>query len=288
MSEKAIVLPVITESQACGSQRLTWAATPRLTYMQQLVLGRSRGRTPFSTWVSVSLWLPSITDTCGPFCSLEHRKHDLVMSPALWPYKAGDILQRISRTQTNQGVRAKGSWANLLREREAGKFLRPEVSACLCLFSEIENVISCSVFLVILGGMLPQGQSVFCAKSRQNNLVRNTSGPGLANKMPIIATRLRPMYTWGSNGTTGQWPSSTSVTLPAKPLGRRVRNGSTQATTRRQLKHHEEWLIQMVQAISKAMGLLPFSFQVQNTRRYQNCWHTGNFDHLLQQKGGRQ
>lgn len=179
-------------TQACWSQRLTWAATPRWTYMQQLVLGRSRGRTPFSTWVSVSLWLPSLTDTCGPFCSLEHRKHDLVMSLALWHYKAGDTLQRTCRTQTNQGVRAKGRWANLLREGEAGKLLRPESSACLCLFSEIENVISCSVFLVILGGMLPQGQSVFCAKSRQSDFVRNSSGPGLENKMPIIATLPSP------------------------------------------------------------------------------------------------
>lgn len=128
MSEKAIVLPVITESQACGSRRLTWAATPRLTCIAAV------GARPFP-WADTILYLSvsfivitPITDTCGPFCRLDHRKHDLVISLTCWHYKAGDILQRTSRTQTTQGVRALGRRANLLRKREARKLMSPEAS----------------------------------------------------------------------------------------------------------------------------------------------------------------
>lgn len=68
-----------------------------------------------------------------------------------------------------------GKMSNPSEERRSGELMRPEALACL-LFSEIENVISCSVLTVILGGVFPQGHRVFCATSWQSTLLGVASG----------------------------------------------------------------------------------------------------------------
>ena len=208
MSEKAIMLPVITESPAGGSQRLTWAATPRLAYMQQLVLAAPVGGHRFLLECQFHCdYLPSQTHVAH-FTALNTKKHDLVISPTCWHYKAGDIASWVHsehRQGKELGQRDVEGKQIFLREVDGAWRL----SLLLC-FSENEAVSLYSVILVIPddvsvgAGIQQPSHNLFCARSPQNTLLPGTFRP--ANKMPIIADPPPPLPTWGSSGALGSEP----------------------------------------------------------------------------------
>ena len=73
--------------------------------------GCSCGRTPFSTWVSVSLWLLAVIDACGPFYRLEHQKTWLGhLSNLLTLQGRRYSLLGTFRTPARQGARPEGRW----------------------------------------------------------------------------------------------------------------------------------------------------------------------------------